>query len=243
MSNSGYNYTFERVEKKYMLSKQKYKKFMKQAGCHITPDKYCRSSILNIYYDTDDYDLIRRSIDKPVYKEKLRLRSYGVPGKKDTVFLEIKKKYDGTVYKRRISLPLRDAVNYLESGIKPEERGQILKELDYFMSFYRPKAKLFLAYDREAYSVIFDSGLRITFDRNIRSRDYDLSLDKGDYGRPLLDDDIYIMEIKAAGAMPMWLVDILSDMEIYPKSFSKYGNIYKHDMNEKRRMQECLQVL
>jgi hypothetical protein len=240
--NNNFNYTFERVEKKYMLSEILYKKILKSIKNHMSSDEYGLSTICNIYYDTQSNELIRNSIEKPIYKEKIRLRGYGIPSKKDTVFLEIKKKYNGVVYKRRISLSLQEAVNYLNNGIKPNKNNQILKEIDYFMDFYSPQPKLFLAYDRIAYLDNENPSLRVTFDKNIRSREYDLSLDKGDYGNPLLDDNFYLMEIKTTGSMPLWLVRNLSDLNIYPTSFSKYGNIYKENLMESRRNNKCLQV-
>jgi hypothetical protein len=240
--NNNFNYIFERVEKKYMLSEILYKRLLKSISDHMSADEYGLSTICNIYYDTPNYDLIRNSIEKPVYKEKLRLRGYGAPSKKDTVFLEIKKKYKGVVYKRRISLSLQEASNYLNNGIKPSSRGQILNEIDYFIGFYKPEPKLFLAYDRIAYFDKENPSLRITFDNNIRSREYDLNMEKGTYGETLLNDGFCLMEVKTTDSMPLWLVRILSELAVYPKSFSKYGNIYKENLIENRRRQKCLQV-
>jgi len=224
------NYVFERIEKKYLLSENKFNLFFQRLGPYMTIDKFGLHTICNIYYDTDTYDLIRNSLEKPSYKEKLRLRSYGVPGENDNVFLEIKKKYDHTVFKRRISFKLHEAENYLENGIKPEMTSQILNEIDYFINFYQPKKKLFIAYDRVALFGIEDESLRITFDVDIRSRTYDLDLKKGDYGKVMDNFVGYLMEIKVSTALPLWLVHILSELEIYPLSFSKYGNIYEQDL-------------
>ncbi len=203
---------------------------MNRAAPYIKKDRYGEYTICNLYYDTDDYLLIRASIEKPEYKEKLRLRSYGVPGPADKVFMEIKKKYEGTVYKRRSVLSLRQAEAYLDRGIRPQNEDQIIKEIEYFVNFYHTKAKVYLAYDREAYADRVSRDLRITFDRNIRSRDYDLSLSAGDYGQRLLPEGECLMEIKACGAMPLELAHILSELKIYPKSFSKYGNVYKKNI-------------
>lgn len=229
------NYVFKRSEKKYLLSTDKYCELLKRLDGYMKADDYGLSTICNIYYDTEYFDLIRRSIEKPCYKEKLRLRSYGVPNGTDRVFLEIKKKYDGVVYKRRVSMSLGEAQDYLECGIRPENDSQIIHEIDYFINYYKPEPKLYLAYDRTAYFGVEDSSVRITFDSNIRSRDYDLDLSAGDYGEKLLEDGQYLMEIKIAGAMPLWLVEILSDMNLYPTSFSKYGNIYKTSLMLKTR--------
>lgn len=224
--------TFKRTEKKYLMSGQQYEQFLERTRSQLQLDQYGLHTICNIYYDTDDYELIRRSIEKPAYKEKLRLRSYGIPSLEDDVFLEIKKKWKGVVYKRRVSLPLEKARKYLEEGEPLEHSGQIESEIDYFFKFYQPKPKMYIAYDREAFFGREDNSLRLTIDRNIRSREYELQLECGDYGDLLLDKDMYLMEIKINASMPMWLAWVLSDLEIYPISFSKYGNIYKKKLLE-----------
>ncbi len=224
------SYIFQRVEKKYMISKSAYLEFLNRILPYIKPDEYGPVNICNIYYDTDNFDLIRTSIGKPLYKEKLRLRSYGIPNENDTVFLEIKKKCNGIVYKRRIDMKEAEAEEYMNNGKKPESYNQILNEIDYFIKYYKPEPKLFLAYDRIAYSGKYDSDLRITFDSNIRSREYDLDLKKGDYGELLLEEDYYLMEIKASDSMPLWLARTLSDMKIFPTSFSKYGKVYMNNL-------------
>lgn len=161
-----------------------------------------------------------------MYKEKLRLRSYGIPQDNDKVYLEIKKKWKGVVYKRRVSMTLEESNRYINHGIKPTTDCQILREIDYFISFYKPNPKVYLAYDRMALYCMEDPNIRITFDKNIRSRNTNLDLANGDYGNYLLEKDNYLMEIKVPGAYPLWLADILSKLEIYPKSFSKYGKVY-----------------
>lgn len=234
------NDNFQRIEKKYKLTKQQYDQLCERMKNYMQVDQYGMSTICNVYYDTENFELIRNSIEKPVYKEKIRLRSYGVPGENDTAFLEIKKKYDGIVYKRRILLPLKEARNYLEHGIKPSMDSQILREIDYFISHYHPVKKLYIAYDRIAMFGKQDDTIRITFDQNIRSREYDLDLSKGDQGELLMENGEVLMEIKVALAYPLWLVQILSDLNIYPISFSKYGNIYKQKMKEERNQELCL---
>lgn len=226
-------YIFERTEKKYLLSKERYELLLEKSKDYIKPDQYGVTDICNVYFDTVDSELIRNSIEKPIYKEKLRLRSYGTPESLDSkVFLEIKKKFDGVVYKRRVTMSLKEAEDYLLYGVKPSEDGQIIREIDYIISHYKLVPKLFLAYDRVAYTGIYDESLRITFDTNIRSRENDLSLLYESYGDSLLESDTYLMEIKANGGMPMWLVDLLSALEIYPLSFSKYGNVYKKSLSK-----------
>ncbi len=231
---------FQRVETKYLLDDAACRALLTRIRLDITPDAFGRYTICNVYFDTPDSALVRNSIEKPVYKEKLRLRSYGTPKPDDKVFLELKKKYDGVVYKRRVSLPLRDAEQYLKTGRHEGRDGQILHELDYFLRFYAPVPKLYLAYEREAYTGRDDRELRITFDTNIRSRIGALRLSAGDWGEPLLQDGYHLLEIKAAGALPLWLTHALCALQIYPISFLKYGNIYKASISEERSVQLCV---
>lgn len=227
------NNTFERIEKKYLMTASQKNELLKAISKYIVQDEYGLHTICNIYYDTEDYSLIKTSLEKPVYKEKLRLRSYGIPSLDSKVFLEIKKKYDGVVYKRRIDLTLKEAYDYLGNHIRPSlENRQIFKEIDYFMNFYQPKASMYIAYDRRAYYGVLDPEFRMTIDTNIRSRDYDLRLEKGDQGNPLFMDELYLMEIKVRGALPMWIVKSLSELKIYPTSFSKYGQIFTKEVKK-----------
>lgn len=223
------NNTFKRIEKKYLLDKDRYSRLIDRLSPFIQLDEYGLHTICNVYFDTENFDLIRNSIDKPVYKEKLRLRSYGVPDKDSKVFLEIKKKYRGVVYKRRIQLTLEEAERYLSAECELPD-GQIGKEIDYFVKFYKPIPKIFIAYDRMAYFGKNDSALRITFDENIRSREDFLELKYGDAGKLLLDKGCKLMEIKVSGAVPFEISRILSELEIFPVSFSKYGNVYKNKL-------------
>lgn len=234
---------FQRTEKKYQLSCGQYEKLIQELMPYMKTDGYGLHTICNIYYDTDNFALIRTSIEKPVYKEKLRLRSYGIPKENDKVYLEIKKKWKGVVYKRRVSMTLEETNRYLNHGIKPAFDSQILREIDYFISFYKPCAKVYIAYDRIAMYSMENPDIRITFDKNIRYRSDNLDLSKGDFGKYLLEEGIRLMEIKVPGAYPLWLADILSNLRIYPGSFSKYGNVYKEQLQEERNESLCLQVL
>lgn len=244
------NQVFQRVEKKYLLNDEQYYALLERMKPYMTADSYGLHTICNIYYDTKEYDLIGRSLEKPVYKEKFRIRSYGVPTKEDKVFLEIKKKYKGVVFKRRISMTLQEASDYLNHGIKPKNESQIFHEIDYFLKLYQPEAKLYLAYDRIAFFGTYDPEFRMTFDVRIRSRENDLALEDGDDGKLLLPDDMHLLEIKINEAVPIWLSRALSELEIFPVSFSKYGSIYKKKMEKSFILQkdtqeecECLQVL
>ena len=158
---------FKRLEIKYLLSEDQYIKLRKRLAHYMQDDEYGLSTISSIYYDTDNYDVIRTSLEKPEYKEKLRLRVYGEVKPDSTAFLELKKKYDGVVYKRRITLKLNEALNYLNNGIYPSKDSQILREIDYFIKYYRPTKKTYIAYDRIAMYGLKDPDLRITFDKEI----------------------------------------------------------------------------
>lgn len=234
--------SFNRYETKFLLTPQQYEAFTAAASGIIIPDSYGLHTICNIYLDTDDFYFIEHSLDKPSYKEKLRLRSYGNTADGGSpVFWEIKKKYGGVVYKRRISIPLSEAEDYIYSGVMPSSLGgftdiQIYREIDHLMKKYAPSPKLYLAYDRVAcFSERFPE-VRVTFDRNIRSRTEDLTL-CSDADTQLLDvgmDDYVLMELKTCQAVPLELAAILSRLGLYPISFSKYGRIYT-DMRAEAR--------
>lgn len=218
--------TFERIEKKYLLTPAQLAALWQVLETRMEVDAYGRHTICNLYYDTGDYRLIRASLAKPRYKEKLRLRSYGVPAADGSVFVELKKKYEGVVYKRRTELPLAQAEGWLAGTLNPPG-SQIRREIDYFLAYYRPGPKVFLAYDRVALFGREDPALRLTLDANIRWRTAPLTLGAGDYGAPLSVQGMYLMEVKLPGAMPLWLARALAALEIAPVSFSKYGCCYK----------------
>ncbi|MBQ3356210.1 MAG: polyphosphate polymerase domain-containing protein [Oscillospiraceae bacterium] len=217
---------FKRYEKKYLLTRAQYLAVRLGMATYMTPDAHPHYTISNVYYDTEHYDLIRTSLERPVYKEKLRLRSYGVPAERDSVFVEIKKKYDGVVYKRRVTMPMQDAASWL-SGVSDGSGSQISREIEWFLRLYRPEPKVMIAYDREAWAAADGGELRITFDTGLRARDNDVDLRFGDHGLPLLPDDRILMEVKIPGAAPLWLTRLLSENRIFPTSFSKYGTYYK----------------
>lgn len=218
--------TFKRYEKKYLLSEKQYAAFMERAQEHLAPDEFFKSNVLSIYYDSDDYELIRRSMDKPVYKEKIRLRSYGIPKEDSEVFVELKKKYKGVVYKRRVSTTLAKAEAWLRGASSAPVDSQITREIDYFLKMNDVSPKAFVGADRTSYVDRDNPELRITIDSQIKCRDDNLSLGFGDDGEPLLKNGDVLMEIKIPGAAPMWLARILSEEQIFPKSFSKYGTYY-----------------
>ena len=223
---------FQRYEMKYLLTRKQKEIILAAMEPYMELDAYGRSTIRNIYYDTDNYRLVRRSLEQPVYKEKLRVRSYGTVEPGDKVFVELKKKYEGVVYKRRINIPEKAAVDYL-AGRKPApDKSQITEEIDYFLRFYQTlEPKVFLSYEREAYYTRKPGEFRVTFDENILWRETDLSLEKGVYGAPILKQGQTLMEIKTPGNIPLWMVKALSEEEIRKTSFSKYGNAYTEIYN------------
>jgi SPX domain protein involved in polyphosphate accumulation len=218
--------TFQRREEKYLLNEKQYKSLLKIIDEYILKDKFFISKTCNIYFDTDNFDLVKESIEKPIYKEKVRLRSYQVPEENDEVFFEIKKKYNGITNKRRIVISLKDFNDYYFNHKIPKCNLQILKEINYIVDSKNLKPKLFLAYDRNSYYAKDNKDLRITFDKNLRFRTNDLNLNLGDAGIKYFKEDMYILEIKALDAIPLWLTSALSCLKIYPVSFSKYGNVY-----------------
>lgn len=223
----GYQDIFKRYELKYLLTREQKALLLEAMEPYMEPDEHGRSLICNIYFDTPDYILVRRSMEAPVYKEKLRLRSYGTATHDGEVFLELKKKYKGVVYKRRVSAGEREAMDYLVKGRSLRRRGQITEEIDYFKGMYPGLAPaMFLSYEREAFYGKQDRELRITFDENILWRQEELSLCTGPYGNAILQPDTALMEVKIASAMPLWLCRLLADNSIFKTGFSKYGNAY-----------------
>lgn len=222
--------SFKRYEKKYLLPAEKYRALRARLDGYIERDEYYESTVCSIYYDDDSYSFIRRSIEGPVYKEKLRLRSYNVPRAEDTVFVELKKKYKGIVYKRRVSMTAAQAAAYLAGEAGAPEDGQMIRELDWFLHVNRLSPKVFIACDRTAYRAKDDPELRITFDENIRWRDTELDLTAGSHGESLLPPGTVLVEVKIPGASPLWLARIFSDLAIFPAGFSKYGVCYKENI-------------
>lgn len=229
---------FKRHELKYIISLDQMNSLIQILELYMNEDKYFKSTIRNIYYDTPNYLLIRTSIEKPEYKEKLRIRSYKTVNKDDEVFVELKKKYKKIVYKRREILPYNSARLFLDKKVRPNDL-QITKEIEYTLNYYQDlKPTIFLSYDRLAYIGKEDLNFRITFDRNIMWRDYDIDLSKEAYGDLILDQDLVLMEVKTVMGLPRWLLDFLGENNIYKVSFSKYGNVYKEIINKEKEKEE-----
>ena len=227
--------TFKRYEKKYILTEEQYACLMLVLGGMFQQDLYGRHKVCNVYFDTPDYRLIRSSIEKPVYKEKLRLRGYAeTVGPDSTVYVELKKKFDSVVYKRRMEMRFEDARKYLYYGIAPKEQGQVFNELDYVIRRYGLRAMAYISYEREAYTCQLDSEIRATFDREIMGRSGELDLQVEPYGKAILDEGEILMELTLPGVMPLWLGRILGELKIYPTSYSKYGTYYTRYVQPQR---------
>lgn len=218
---------FKRYEMKYLMDRRQRDAVLRAMEPYMSMDRYGHSSIRSIYYDTPDFRLIRTSLEKPVYKEKLRVRSYGPAGSGDPVFVELKKKYRNVVCKRRISLPLAQAEACLDGRMRMPE-SQIGREIAYVLEFYRElEPSVFLSYEREAFYDQSGSDFRVTFDENIRYRQTELTLDSDAWGKPILQPDRVLMELKTSGGLPLWMAHFLSRQKIFKTPFSKYGTAYR----------------
>ena len=246
--------SFKRYEKKFLLTKKQYEMLLPRLLEYMDFDDHCdlenNYTIFNIYYDTDNDDVIRHSISKPYYKEKLRLRSYkSNTGLHDKVFLELKKKINGIVNKRRVVLTLEEAYRFLEYGERPKTNdyinNQVINEISYYLSNNKVKPKVYIGYSRKAFFAKNDRDFRVTFDDNIIARRDYLSLQEGVFGYPILEEGHYLMEVKILGAMPLWFTDILSELGIYNTHYSKYGNEFmsyclnKETTYDNRREEVC----
>lgn len=228
---------FKRYEFKYLLTKEQKEDLTLYMREKMESDKYGKSTIRNVYFDTPTFLLIRRSLEKPVYKEKLRMRSYKTVDSDDLVFLELKKKFKSVVYKRRIAMPNDVAMHWLCTGKGPKHLDQIGKEIQYAVDFYKEIGPaMFISYNREAYFGKEDKNFRITFDEEIRWRREKLSLENGVFGSLLLPDGKVLMEVKTAYAIPLWMTGWLAKNRVYKTSFSKYGQAYEQMFEKKQKI-------
>lgn len=253
-----YQAVFKRKEIKYLLSSEERNALLPILKACMEPDAFAHSSISNLYYDTPDFRMVRRSLEKPMYKEKLRLRSYGTPKDTSTVFPEIKKKAMGIVYKRRISLPYQEAVSFLSrqqiastdtcdrttqqipsTDMYDGTTRQIFHELDWMLASYEDLApRVFLSYERDSYKGISDPSLRLTLDQDILFRTDRLDLREGAFGEAILLPNQTLMEVKISNAAPLWLAQALSEIGTFPVSFSKYGRAYERICRDPRWRKE-----
>ena len=223
-----YQTVFKRYELKYLLTEAQKQAILRELSSHMAPDQYGQTTIRNIYFDTPNHRLIRRSIEKPVYKEKLRIRSYAQAEQDSIVFVELKKKFDSVVYKRRVAVTEAEATAWLCHRKFSPSPSQITREIDYFLDFYGVlQPAVFLSYDRQAFYGIEEPKLRITFDENILCRTDRLSLCQAPEGTPILPPGLTLMEVKAPGSIPLWLTRILTENHIFKTSYSKYGIAYQ----------------
>lgn len=232
---------FKRYEKKYLMDEAVMNRLLPEIRTHMEADKYCREgqtySICNLYFDTDQYDVIRESLSKPFYKEKLRLRSYGLPrSPEDMVFLEMKKKVNRMVTKRRASLTLKEAELFLTKRRFPDEAPymtkQVLKEIAYYLQHKKVRPVMRLSYDRMAFFDREDPAFRLTFDQNIRYLRGNIGFGNREEGSPLMAEDFRLMEVKVSEAFPLWFANLLSRENVHISSFSKYGVAYKTYLKE-----------
>ncbi len=222
------NNIFQRHEIKYLLDSRQRAVIEQAFRDRMIPDPHGESTVCSIYYDTPDYRLVRSSLEQPVYKEKLRMRSYGRVLPEERVFLELKKKYRGVVYKRRIELAEDRASAYMCGDSPLPYNCQIGCEIDYFRSFYQSlEPAVYLSCERSAWFAANDPNLRATFDRNICWRQEDLELTAAPGGEALLTPQQALFEVKTSGAIPLWLVEALDRAGARKTSFSKYGEAYK----------------
>ena len=226
-----YQATFKRYEIKYLLTREQKEMVLQAMQPYMRLDNYGRTTIRNIYFDTDNYRLIRRSLEKPAYKEKLRIRSYQAAAPEDPVFVELKKKYKSVVYKRRLTLTETQAMDSFLYDLPLPVHSQIADEIEYFRAYYGDlRPAVFLSYEREAFYTLDGGDFRVTFDENILYREEDISLESPVYGIPLLEDGLTLMEIKTSGGIPLWMSHTLNSLRLYHTSFSKDGLAYRDRM-------------
>ncbi|MBQ2660242.1 polyphosphate polymerase domain-containing protein [Candidatus Saccharibacteria bacterium] len=249
---------FRRVEKKYLISKEEKDLILKLIKKHVRKNKYFQSTVCSIYFDTKNDDLIIKQVDKPLdkasFREKVRLRSYNVPKMEDYIFFELKTKHregkDKLSDKRRFQFLLKDYYDWEKGRATLEEIAkrkiektndvQVARELEYIIKYLNLAPKILIACERESYEGKEDKQLRLTFDDGLRYRSKDLKLEKGANGKKFFEGEKnIIMEIKAAGGMPLWLVEALNKLKAYPQPFSKYGKIYQQ-MKGKKNVQYYL---
>jgi hypothetical protein len=224
---------FNRFEIKFLTDIEKAKIFEKTVAEYMEADRFSKTtgksySVYNIYFDNSSDDIIRHSLSKPYYKEKLRLRTYNLT--EGPLFLEIKKKIGNVISKRRVAIARKNLFqnnNFTAQIInKSFTEKQIYREIEYFINFTNVFPKVFIAYDRVAYTGKGKEYFRVTFDTNIRTRRENIFFDSGGEGEALIDNDTCVLEVKHTGAIPLWLTAELSRLRIYKQSFSKYGNEY-----------------
>jgi len=231
------NATLNRYERKYLIDPIQKEALLALFKRYLDFDAYSQNEssyrVLNIYYDTHDYSVIRTSIEKPIYKEKLRLRCYDYPLLEESiVYFEIKKKYRSRVNKRRIPMTFAQAKSYITTETKPYFHdyayAQKMDEIDYLIKTRRAEPKAVVRYARLGMNTK-DNGLRVTFDQDIEFTSCFTSFDdleKTTFSKVLASNQYAILEVKSDQNFPLWLVNELSRLNIYSQPFSKYGKAY-----------------
>lgn len=224
-----YQTIFERYEMKYLLTPAQKEAILRGMQPYMQLDQYGRSTIRNLYFDTDTFRLVRRSLEKPAYKEKLRVRSYQPAQGQTPVFVELKKKYRSIVYKRRLVLPWEPVFQSFQTGEPLPVHSQIAREIEYFRQYYAPLSpKVYLSYEREAHYALDGSDFRVTLDEAIRYRTQQLTLEGENQGQLLLPPGHTLMELKTSGGIPLWMCRLMTQQGVYRTSFSKYGTAYRN---------------
>jgi len=233
---------FKRYEAKYLVSKAQYAALRRAMSPYMSPDQYGAYLVQNLYYDTAQWDVIRASIEKPAYKEKLRLRCYGMAEKDSLFYLELKKKYKGVVYKRRIELPAGALASHGVRTLTSNASSQIARELSYYLQANDVTERIYIAYQRAAFAGIADEELRVTFDTDILFRTDDLRLANPSGGQCILPEGQMLMEVKTLGGIPIWLARTLSAHSIYPTNFSKFGTCYTAYISKQPKEERAVSV-
>lgn len=236
--------TFERREKKMLVDEAAFPVIEKRLSEHFLPDSHNVGGkpyeICNIYFDNDSFDLIRHSVSKPKFKEKLRLRSYGTPSEDSEVFFEIKRKLGQVGTKRRAVLPLCEVSRFICEGKYPDKTSfintQVLREISYMIDTFGLHPSVYIGYMRNAYFGKEDSSLRLTVDRDILTRRGDLFLEHGRYGKPLLPEGKLLIELKFSDSVPLWFADIMSEFGLVFHGYSKVGREFISSLQNNERI-------
>jgi hypothetical protein len=238
---------FKRYEKKYLITAAQSAVLHNLCSRYMTPDKFGEYLVQNVYYDTENWDVIRFSLEKPSYKEKLRLRCYDESREEGELFLELKKKYKGVVYKRRLAIPMKSLSGRTVRDIVSGGSSQISRELYFYMKANTVRERIYISYRRTAFAGIKDKGLRVTFDTDLAFRLDCLDFSYPGSGHGILPDNKMLMEIKTLGGIPLWMTAALCENGIYPTAFSKYGACYtdhilKHGETEIMRLEQEVKI-
>ena len=216
---------FKRYEQKYLITETQAAVVEAVLSQRMVPDQFDAYCVQNLYFDTANWDVIRTSMQRPYYKEKLRLRSYGTSDAAAPIFLELKKKYAGVSYKRRVVLP-KGALSQPLKEVLAKDPSQIARELDFYLKSTEVTPRLFVSYRRKAFADKEDAGLRVTLDSELRYRPDQLHFRQPEEGRLILPGAYRLLEIKTPTSIPLWLVRLCSDNEIFSGSYSKYAACY-----------------